>query len=167
MEATQHQKQEQQQQQQQSLFDRKIRELNESLKEYIGEARLGAQMGNYESSQVFYEGIMREIEKLIALSKNNKEIEAQRKEALLGSLKKLELELEAVKSLASAMEPIRSSLLNGAAASAAAVGVGSHLVRPSSSSSSLSSASAFEPIELPVNFFFFFSYEFMNFFQVF
>ena len=98
------------QQQHQSMFDRKLRELNDTLKEYIVEARMGAQMGNYESSQVFYEGIMREIEKLIATSKNSQDIDAQRRDSLLASLKKLEIELEAVKSLASALEPIRNSL---------------------------------------------------------
>lgn len=94
---------------QQSMLDRKIKELNDTFKEYINEARMGAQMGNYESSKVFYEGIMREIEKLISLTRND-EADGQRKDALLNSLKKLEIELEAVKSLESALEPIKSSL---------------------------------------------------------
>ena len=135
MEATQ---QQQQHQQQQSMLDRKIRELNETLKEYIGEAREGAKMGNYESSQVFYEGVMREIEKLVALTKsssNHASADVQRKDALLASLKKLELELEAVKSLAAALEPIRNSFTHTA--------TNGQLNRPSS-------ALQYEPMELPV-----------------
>lgn len=118
------------------MLDRKIRELNESLKEYIGEAREGAKMGNYESSQVFYEGVMREIEKLIALTKSShhESADAQRKDALLASLKKLEIELEAVKSLAAALEPIRNSFTGT---------TNGQLNRPAS-------ALQYEPMELPV-----------------
>lgn len=120
------------QKQQQHSLDCKIRELNDTLKEYISQARMGAELGNYESSQVFYEGIMHEIEKLISMSKNDADV--PHRDALLTSLRKLESELEAVKSLASALEPIRSSLSHTA--------TNGHFPR--------SSSMQFDPIELPV-----------------
>lgn len=126
---------EQQQQQCESMLNRKIKELNETLKEYIGEARNGAQMGNYESSQVFYEGLMHEIEKLISMSsKSDNVLDGQKRDVLLTSLKKLESELQVVKGLATAMEPIKTSL--------ACASTGVVLPRPSSMN--------FDPIELPV-----------------